>query len=230
MPRSPRHATYWPLGLTLALVLFFPALAIVVLLGVGILASTFQSIGLTPLQAVLAVAASFAAAPINIPVKTLDNEVSDIDVVRVFGVSYLVPVRRRAHTLVALNLGGAVVPSALSAYIWWRTGFDALPLAVVAPVCALCYLLARPVPGLGIALPALVPALVAAAFALAIAPHHAGALAYIGGTLGTLVGADLLHMREIRGLGAPIVSIGGAGTFDGIFLSGLLAVLLATLL
>jgi hypothetical protein len=33
----------------------------------------------------------------------------------------------------------------------------------------------------------------------------------------------------VRRLGAPVVSIGGAGTFDGVFLTGIVAVLLASL-
>ena len=41
------------------------------------------------------------------------------------------------------------------------------------------------------------------------------------------IGADLLRLKDIRKLGAPIASIGGAGTFDGVFITGLLAVLLA---
>ena len=48
-------------------------------------------------------------------------------------------------------------------------------------------------------------------------------------TLRQLLGADLLNMDKIRALGAPIASIGGAGTFDGIFLTGVLAVLIAAL-
>jgi len=51
--------------------------------------------------------------------------------------------------------------------------------------------------------------------------------AYVAGTLGSLIGADLLNLRRIGNLRAPVVSIGGAGTFDGIFLTGLIAVLLA---
>jgi len=51
-------------------------------------------------------------------------------------------------------------------------------------------------------------------------------IAYAGGTLGTLIGADILNLDKIRDLGAPVASIGGAGTFDGVFLSGLIAVLL----
>jgi uncharacterized membrane protein len=41
--------------------------------------------------------------------------------------------------------------------------------------------------------------------------------------------ADVLNLNEIQGLGAPIASIGGAGTFDGIFITGLLAVFYAGL-
>jgi uncharacterized membrane protein len=44
-----------------------------------------------------------------------------------------------------------------------------------------------------------------------------------------LIGADLTNLDKVRGLGAPVASIGGAGTFDGIFLTGILAVLLASL-
>jgi uncharacterized membrane protein len=52
-------------------------------------------------------------------------------------------------------------------------------------------------------------------------------VAYISGTLGVLIGADLLHLRHLAALRSPVVSIGGAGTFDGIFLTGIIAVLLA---
>ena len=45
--------------------------------------------------------------------------------------------------------------------------------------------------------------------------------------MGTLIGADLTNLHRISGLGAQVASIGGAGTFDGIFLSGILAVILA---
>ncbi len=46
-------------------------------------------------------------------------------------------------------------------------------------------------------------------------------------TLGSLIGADLLNLKKIPELGTPIASIGGAGTFDGIFLTGIISVLLA---
>jgi len=47
------------------------------------------------------------------------------------------------------------------------------------------------------------------------------------GVLGPLIGADLLHLRNIEALETGIASIGGAGTFDGIFLSSIIAAYLA---
>jgi uncharacterized membrane protein len=98
-------------------------------------------------------------------------------------------------------------------------------LAVVV-VAAIVHALARPVRGVGISVPILVPPLVAALAAMVLSWRHAPPLAYIAGSLGTLIGADLLNLGRIQGLGAPIASIGGAGTFDGVFLTGILAVLL----
>ena len=91
----------------------------------------------------------------------------------------------------------------------------------------LIHMMARPVKGLGIAVPALIPPVMAAVLALIIAPQSAPILAYISGTLGSLIGADLLNLKKIPYLGTPIASIGGAGTFDGIFLTGIISVLLA---
>src|SRR5437016_638976 len=42
-----------------------------------------------------------------------------------------------------------------------------------------------------------------------------------------VVGADVLNLGRIAELGAPMISIGGAGTFDGVFLTGIIAGLLA---
>jgi uncharacterized membrane protein len=128
-----------------------------------------------------------------------------------------------------VNIGGAAIPSLMSIYLLarhrlWITG--ALATAVVA---AVCHWLATPVPGIGIAVPTLVPIAVTAVVALLLSRAQAAPLAYIGGSLGTLIGADLLNLDKINGLGAPIASIGGAGTFDGVFLTGILAVLLASL-
>jgi uncharacterized membrane protein len=65
---------------------------------------------------------------------------------------------------------------------------------------------------------------------LLLSRRFAGPLAYVSGSLGTLIGADLLNLDKLHGLGVPVASIGGAGTFDGIFVTGVLAVLLAGLI
>jgi uncharacterized membrane protein len=94
-------------------------------------------------------------------------------------------------------------------------------------VATLSYLLSRPIPGLGIAMPIFVAPVAAALAAILLGGEESPALAYISGSLGVLIGADLLRLWDIPRLGAPIASIGGAGTFDGIFVTGLLAVLLS---
>lgn len=131
------------------------------------------------------------------------------------------------RTLLAINVGGAVIPALLSLYLLFLHRLFGVGAIAVAVVAGTSHALARPVPGKGISLPIFVPPVVAAVTALLLAPDAAPALAYAAGSLGTLLGADVANLYRIRELGAPAVSIGGAGTFDGIFLTGILAVLLA---
>ena len=131
--------------------------------------------------------------------------------------------------------GEGFVPVALSLYLLamglsmqgWV--FLIRAAAGVALVTLVTNRVARPVPGLGIATPFFVPPLAAlvAGLALGTGAGMAAVIAYLSGTLGTLIGADLLNIGRIGELNAPLVSIGGAGTFDGIFLSGGLAAFLA---
>jgi uncharacterized membrane protein len=72
----------------------------------------------------------------------------------------------------------------------------------------------------------IVPAGAAVACALLLTPDWAPPVAFVAGVLGPLIGADLLHLDDIASLGTGMASIGGAGTFDGIVISGLAAVLL----
>jgi uncharacterized membrane protein len=89
--------------------------------------------------------------------------------------------------------------------------------------------MATPIPGVGISVPTLAPPLLATGVALVLSRRFAAPIAYISGSLGVLVGADLTNIGQLRSLGASVASIGGAGTFDGIFLTGVIAVLLASL-
>jgi uncharacterized membrane protein len=98
---------------------------------------------------------------------------------------------------------------------------------VVAINIAVCYRLAQPVSGIGVTLPGLVPAAVAAVSAFWLVPEQAPQAAFVAGVWGPLIGADLLHLRDIKTLDTGVASIGGAGTFDGIVLSGIVAAYLA---
>jgi uncharacterized membrane protein len=141
---------------------------------------------------------------------------------------YVVPVMvERPGTVIAVNVGGALIPTLVSIYLLVRYELWIKGALATAAVTIVMYWLANPVPGLGIAVPVFAPAVVTAIVALLLTRENAAPLAYIAGSLGTLIGADLLNLGNIGGLGAPIASIGGAGAFDGIFLIGILAVLLA---
>ncbi len=149
--------------------------------------------------------------------------------VRFFRIRYRIPhiALREATTLVAANVGGAIIPTIVSLYLL-RSHLELLSSALlgVALTAVVVHLVARKVPGLGITTPAFVPPIAAALCAYLFSPSSPGVIAYVAGTLGTLIGADLTNLKNIPALGAPVVSIGGAGTFDGVFLSGIIAVLL----
>ena len=132
-------------------------------------------------------------------------------------------------TVVAVNVGGAVISTLMWAYLLIKRELWLKGLVATAIVALVIHWMADPVPGLGIAVPIFMPVLVTAVVAVILSRPESAPLAYIGGSLGTLIGADLTNLDKVRGLGAPVASIGGAGTFDGIFLTGILAVLLASL-
>jgi uncharacterized membrane protein len=222
---------YLPLGakhFSLLVVIFFVLVAWV---EVRALRLAYLRIGLGPQAAILLLMASLAGSYLNIPVARLSPEqVMSGQEVDFFGMRYVIPVVVRwPGTIIAVNVGGAVIPTLLSFYLYVRNELWIRGIIAIACVAAVCHFLAQPVPGVGIALPVFVPPLSTAVVALLLSRRYAAPLAYIGGSMGTLVGADLLNLGKMQGLGAPVASIGGAGTFDGIFLTGILAVLLASI-
>ncbi len=99
-------------------------------------------------------------------------------------------------------------------------------LALAALLFFLVTRLARPLKGMGIVVSPILPPLVAAGLALCLAPEAAPQIGLAAGVLGVLA-ADLLHLRQIPDLGARVVSLGGAGTFDAILACMVLAAFLA---
>jgi uncharacterized membrane protein len=197
---------------------------------VGIIANVFQALGLPPSLALMALLASFLGSWINIPLAEVESGNAALpEVVGHFGMRYRIPVRyQTGKTTVAINVGGAIVPTLISLYVLSHFPESILPALIGTVIVAIIVnRFARPIPGLGIATPMFVPPIIAAICGWFLGGSHADAVAYVSGVIGTLVGADLMNLRKIGGLGAPVASIGGAGTFDGIFLTGIVAVLLA---
>jgi uncharacterized membrane protein len=219
---------YFPLVFFFMLALFGLLVLLFLLIMVGAISYAFDKIGLDPFAVFALFSACLIGSSINIPVRRMRNDGVMMDqVVSFFGFRFRIPTVRRPETVIAVNVGGAVIPCLIALYLLASTSYPLQALIGVAIVTAVSKLLARPVPGLGIAMPAFIPPIVAALVALILAPEQGPMVAYISGTFGVLIGADVLNLKNLRALRAPVVSIGGAGTFDGIFLTGIIAVLLA---
>ncbi|MFQ5846983.1 MAG: DUF1614 domain-containing protein [Candidatus Methylomirabilales bacterium] len=225
----PSSFNFLPLALPFIVAFVFLAGLVIALIEIGILQYAYEKIGIHPRYVFTLLLLSLVGSYINIPVADLPAErVLSNQVISFFGMQYVIPlVQEWPRTVIAVNLGGAVIPTVLSLYLVGKNGLYGRSLLAVAIVAAVVHWMAYPVKGVGIAVPTFIPPVVAAGVALALTRSSAPALAYVAGSLGTLIGADLLNLGKLQGLGAPIASIGGAGTFDGIFLTGILAVLLA---
>ena len=215
-----------------AILFFFVLAFFFIALEIHVISYAFVTLGLSPQMAFTALLVSLFGSYINIPItRVAGGSPHPAGVVRSFGIRYRVPTRYTTDsTVVAINVGGAIVPLVISVYLLMQVPSIIVPAMIgVAIVTAIVHRFAMPVPGLGIATPMLIPPIVAAlcGYFLGSSQHHRDAVAFISGVLGTLIGADLLNLSKLRDLGAPVASIGGAGTFDGIFLTGIVAVLLA---
>lgn len=175
---------------------------------------------------------------INLPLYRVDRGLAQ-PVMRGYmvpGLGWVPLPRDERQTVVAINVGGCVIPVALAIFESYAVMHDnrarwALILAVLVNV-AVCFWIARPIKGVGIAIPAFVPPLVAVGMAwLMLGGEPSSELrapvAFVAGVAGPLVGADLMNLRQFERLSTGLVSIGGAGTFDGIVISGLAAAFFA---
>lgn len=152
---------------------------------------------------------------------------------------FIYTVRERRNVVIAVNLGGCVFPSILAL----KALSDLLPyigfwqwFSVFLFTSIVIYSMARPVPGVGIVVPMLIPPLTASLFSFLVLAMSGQSLlllpklSFSTGVLSALFGADILHLKDLDKIGSGVVSIGGAGTFDGIFLTGIFAVIFSILL
>ena len=225
------HIHYFPLSLGAAGMFLALVGGLAVLAAIGLLAHVSSALGLHPLTVTFILFASLVGSAVNVPLARLPGEtIVTREVVEIMGVPFLAPAAVDwPGTVLAINIGGAVIPILLSLYLLVRYELWTLGVVAVGIVAFFVHQMATPLPGIGIAVPRFAPPLLAAFVGLALSRRFAAPLAYIGGSLGVLVGADLLNLGLLRSLGAPVASIGGAGTFDGVFLAGVIALVLASL-
>ncbi len=219
----------------LSLIAFLVLLILLPLLFAQLMAASLVKLDLEPGTALLLMIGIIVGSGINIPIKRIDRKQTvPAHPLAIFGLGRMVPemTRMRQQTIIAINVGGCLIPAALAVYEFLHLaklgpGFLVAGIAAGFVSVVVCYLVARPVPGVGILIPGFVPALVAALLGLVLGGDQAAPVAFVAGTAGPLIGADLLHLREIEESAIGIASIGGAGTFDGIVLSGIIAAYLA---
>jgi len=222
---------YLPLTPALFSLLVFLFVGLIILIQLRILRYAYMKLGVGPGAALFLLFGSLIGSYFNIPVTVLPGEpITNGEIVDFYGMRYIVPtVVQWPGTVLAVNVGGAVIPTLMSAYLVLRYQLWFKATIAVVIIAAVIHASATPVHGVGIAVPVFAPVITTAILAFILSREYAPPLAYIGGSMGTLIGADLLNLDKISGLGAPVASIGGAGTFDGIFLTGILAVLFASI-
>jgi uncharacterized membrane protein len=159
----------------LLILLPFILLALVALLGMEAADLTDRALGLSPLKALLIYLAILLGGVVNIPVYEFKSPGSNQPpMVPYLGARYHLPAWAGHRTVVAVNLGGCIIPVALSVYFALR--LPPMPLILTAVVVTLgVFYFARPVRSIGIIVPALIPPILA----VGAAPHIAGLAALV---------------------------------------------------
>lgn len=218
--------THRPLNMLVFIFLLGFLLAFVQL---GLLTIAFDKLGLSQSSAFLLLFISLMGSMINLPVTRIQADAPAAEIeAQIKRLWHYPRPEFTGTTLIALNVGGGLIPILFSLYLIQLHHLNLfLVIMAITIVSGISYLVSRPIQGLGVGMPVFIAPIAAALTALLLNPEHSAPLAYICGTLGVLFGADLLRLKDIRHMGTPIAAIGGAGTFDGIFITGIVAVLLA---
>jgi len=210
---------FFPVG-CLLFASFILLLPILFLLGVfHVITISFAELGISPELTFILLLSILVGSSINIPLTKRKQfyEKSSFDFFRR---------PKLKQKGIAINLGGAIIPLGLSVYFF--TQVPAWPaITAIVLMIIISKFSARVIPNKGITLPFFIPPIFSALFAIMLAPEFAAQIAFIAGALGVLIGADLLNLKRAKESG--MVFIGGAGVFDGIFLVGIVAVLLTSL-
>ena len=241
MPNGIRVYSAGPLTILALIVVIGLVIIVVPLLFLGLAGKAITNlVGLSWLTATALVILILVCSLVNIPVWKIRRETVRIPH---DGTGQLPDVFTPGEdgglweTTIAVNLGGAIIPLALSVYLLYRAilvmNGNLLYLQVTAAtliVAAIAFVTTRAVVGVGIRAPLFIPGLTALLCGMLLAGDmglSAGVIAFVSGTMGTLLGANIAHLPHVGDLEVPQVSIGGAGTFGAIFIGCILSALIA---
>ncbi len=149
-----------------------------------------------------------------------------------------IPLFQYKNLIIAINLSGAILPLLISSYlilsrkIFLRSLFGIIIVSFVAYTVSYASTegIVSPFPYW------LLPPISAGLYSLIAGYKNkrtVASTAYSCGTFGAIIGADLLHFKEFLEINASkqiVASIGGAAILDMVFLTGIIAVIIAGLL
>ncbi|MCL5408942.1 MAG: DUF1614 domain-containing protein [Candidatus Omnitrophica bacterium] len=182
-------------------------------------------LGLPPIMAIVILIASIIGSSINIPIhsKEVYTPVRQVQPFSFFAPWKVPPIENKQ--VLAVNVGGCLIPLLLVLYVFIKAPVWPTIFATVISVL-ICHRLAHVVPGMGVVLSAFIPPVISVILAFMFSFKNRVPVAFISGVLGVLIGADLLNISNL-GNYPGIMSIGGAGVYDGIFLVGIISAFLA---
>lgn len=244
-----RILVYWPFARVRSII-YFTLSAMTLPVYMLNLATALSLIGLSSyyslLIGLLITVVSLAMSAIHIVIYESSKlvYVPAMTSITLFDITFKIPgmLAQTRRTIVSINVGGALIPIAVSMSLIYElyVNYPALimPLLISLLLTSLMVnRVSRIIPTVGVVTPAIMPPILAALVSYITVAFMANAymyltpvVAYVTGVLGTLVGADLLNIRKIMAIAPAIADIGGAGTFDGIFFTGVLAIFYASLI
>ncbi|MCJ2533069.1 MAG: DUF1614 domain-containing protein [Candidatus Thermoplasmatota archaeon] len=140
---------------------------------------------------------------------------------------------------VGICVGGALIPLWICARLL-RSGRASLVESTIGIIIVafVTYFVTRAEEGVGVVadIPlAFAPAIAAGLYSMStfwLNMDKAAPLAYVSGVVGTIVGADIFRLEEVLAFDPPsdgvsVLSIGGANIFDMVYMTGIIAVVIA---
>jgi len=226
-----------PISVIAVLILFGLLVLIIPLFMLGMIGTAFQRLGFSWPSALALILLMVFGSFVNIPLYRFRRNVIRISRNDELGQYAHVSNSSNAWDIpVSCNLGGAVIPACISAYLLYRsilitgTSLVSTVCVGVAMVAIIAFVSTRIVPGAGIHVPFLIPGLTALLAGLILTNGTgltAAVTAFVSGTIGTLSGGNIAGLLRIGNSNIPHVSIGGSGTFGAVFICCILPAVIA---